>query len=330
MKPVGKTSCVGNSCAKKKFLTPVSNFCLIIDMTRRKNEEHFVKTVVFSDRRRKMTENSLGGSSAKVRARDLDHDHDRNCDHDRTASSAHTNSLRKTDRRTMVTLEMIRRAFVSLVNRQPYSKTTVAQVCRAAGITRSTFYFHYDSLRDLLDDVLDRALQFSDDDSGASPIGSPVCSPSSSSTGSSISSSIGSPDGSFTGSYHSGNFGGNQYIPGRSDVNRAGIGMGRTDRLVPACQRAARRPEYRALLMDPDLSEYIVQRIAAHEQDRVIPEIRRNTGLSEEDARTLFLYMVHGSFAINKRHGFVRDAQWKHEADLLDRFIRAGNRAFRR
>ena len=56
--------------------------------------------------------------------------------------------------------------------------------------------------------------------------------------------------------------------------------------------------------MDPDLSEYIIGRIVAHERGKVLPLIIKKTGLSKEDAETLFTYIIHGSFAVNRANHF--------------------------
>lgn len=71
------------------------------------------------------------------------------------------------------------------------------------------------------------------------------------------------------------------------------------DVLLPACQRIAGASKYRRLLMDLDLSEYIIARIARHEHRRVVPQIMQRTGLSAKEATSLFSYMLHGSFAIS-------------------------------
>ena len=77
--------------------------------------------------------------------------------------------------------------------------------------------------------------------------------------------------------------------------------------MIPACQRIGDSDKYQRLLMDPDLSEYIIGRIMAHERDNVIPSIMKETGLSKEDAETIFLYIIHGSFAVNQAHHFIKD-----------------------
>lgn len=67
-------------------------------------------------------------------------------------------NVRKTDRRTVYTLNVIQQAFLKLIDQQPFAKVTVAQLCREADITRSTFYLHYSNLNEVLDAVLDQAL----------------------------------------------------------------------------------------------------------------------------------------------------------------------------
>ncbi len=81
--------------------------------------------------------------------------------------------------------------------------------------------------------------------------------------------------------------------------------------------------------MDPDLSEYIIGRILAHERDKVIPSIQKKTSLSAKDAETIFLYMLHGSFAINQIHHFTKDQEWYHEVKLLNQFTDGGYQALK-
>lgn len=94
--------------------------------------------------------------------------------------------------------------------------------------------------------------------------------------------------------------------------------------MLPACQRIADSSKYKKLLMDPSLSDYIIGRIIAHERSRIVPSIQKRTGLNETDAELLFIYSIHGSFAINKRHHFVKNDSWYHELQLLNKFTSAG------
>lgn len=96
--------------------------------------------------------------------------------------------------------------------------------------------------------------------------------------------------------------------------------LNKNESLVPACQRIGDSDKYQSLLMDPDLSEYIIGRIVAHERGKVLPLIIKKTGLSKEDAETLFTYIIHGSFAVNRANHFQKNEKWA----MLNRFTKAG------
>lgn len=185
---------------------------------------------------------------------------------------------RKTDRRTLYTLRVIKDTFLKLINQKNYSKITVSELCREAEITRSTFYLHYNTITDVLNDVLDDALQLSKNTDSISA----------------------------------------------SKINFSFDYLKQNESMIPAYQRIGDSDKYQKLLMDPDLSEYIIGRIMAHERDHVIPSIMKETGLSKEDAETIFLYIIHGSFAVNRAHHFIKDQKWSHDVELLNRFTEAG------
>lgn len=190
---------------------------------------------------------------------------------------------RKMDRRTLYTISVIKDAFIKIVNKQGYAKMTVAQLCREAEITRSTFYLHFDGLDDVLNAVLDDALSLTET----------------------------TKDIDFT----------KQQLSFED--------LTQNESLVPACQRVGESKKYQKLLMDPDLSEYIIGRIALAEKDKTIPMIMKKTGLNKEDAETIFMYTLHGSFSINRAHHFVKDAKWVHDVQMLNEFIQAGYKALK-
>lgn len=187
------------------------------------------------------------------------------------------NKARKTDRRTLYTLRVIKDAFLKLVKQESYAKITVTELCRQADITRSTFYLHYNSLTDVLNEVLDDALLLSQTQE------------------------INLPDQDYSFDY-----------------------LSKNESLIPACQRIGNSEKYQQLLMDPDLTEYIIGRIMAHERGHVIPSLMKKVGCSKEDAETIFLYTIHGSFAVNRAHHFIKDRKWSHDVALLNRFTEAG------
>lgn len=191
---------------------------------------------------------------------------------------------RKIDRRTMYTINVIKDAFLELINETSYSQMTVTSLCKKAEITRSTFYLHYSNLTDVLDDILIDIFAFDNES--------------------------------------------NLVISDKDAVN---IDMLKSNEsLLPACQRVGDSAKYQQLLLDPTLSEYIIGKVIKHERPRVVPSIQRQTGLSTEDADVLFNYVIHGSFAINKRHKFVKDDEWYRELQLLNRFSLAGYKAIKK
>lgn len=184
---------------------------------------------------------------------------------------------RKTDRRTLYTLRVIKDTFLKLVREESYAKVTVTQLCRQAQITRSTFYLHYNSITDVLNEVLDDALLLSQKH--------------------------------------------DLYL---TKQNYSFDYLSKNESLIPACQRIGDSDKYQQLLMDPDLTEYIIGRIMAHEKKWVIPSLMEKIGCSREDAETIFLYTIHGSFAVNRAHHFIKDRKWSHDVELLNRFTEAG------
>ena len=64
---------------------------------------------------------------------------------------------KKQDRRTVYTCTVIKDALLALMSKQDYAMLTVADVCRAAEISRSTFYRHYDNLRQVIDEAFSDA-----------------------------------------------------------------------------------------------------------------------------------------------------------------------------
>lgn len=64
----------------------------------------------------------------------------------------------KTDARTRYTLEMIKRALLSLLSEKSIEKVTVREICRLAEINRTTFYRHYDNQYALLAELQDAML----------------------------------------------------------------------------------------------------------------------------------------------------------------------------
>lgn len=65
----------------------------------------------------------------------------------------------KEDRRTRYTRQVIKEAFLKLLEEKEYPKITVTEICRLAEINRGTFYLHYYDTADVLDDLLSEILK---------------------------------------------------------------------------------------------------------------------------------------------------------------------------
>lgn len=44
-------------------------------------------------------------------------------------------------------------ALISLLKKKPFEYITVSEICKSAGVNRSTFYLHYETIADLLDET---------------------------------------------------------------------------------------------------------------------------------------------------------------------------------
>ncbi len=68
-------------------------------------------------------------------------------------------SPRKEDRRAQYTKQLIIDTFLQLLNKKPFPKITVTEICRLAEINRGTFYLHYYDILDVLNAVFDEMLK---------------------------------------------------------------------------------------------------------------------------------------------------------------------------
>ena len=68
-------------------------------------------------------------------------------------------TVRKTDRRTIMTKGMIKDALLELLQNTPYEKITVTALCKQSEITRATFYLHYKDVFDLMEQIENELLK---------------------------------------------------------------------------------------------------------------------------------------------------------------------------
>ena len=191
---------------------------------------------------------------------------------------------RKTDRRTIYTKNIIKDSLLELLKHTPYGKITVTSICKQSEITRATFYLHYDNIDEVLDEVLDEALRLTELDDNFSISSSHLF--------------------SYVGIEK-------DFSPAREDP----------DILLPPCQRAASNPKYRVLFLDETMSHHILEKLYKREIGRRIPEIMNIYHVTEWEADKLFLFMLHGSFAVNKSLGWNKTPDWYRAQKVIQNLI---------
>ena len=63
------------------------------------------------------------------------------------------------DHRIKVTKMLIRKAFLSLLEKKPIQSISVKELCEEAGLNRGTFYSHYSDIYKLKEDIEEDMLQ---------------------------------------------------------------------------------------------------------------------------------------------------------------------------
>lgn len=194
-------------------------------------------------------------------------------------------AIRKTDRRTTITKGMIKDALLELLQNTAYEKITVTALCRQSEITRATFYLHYNNIDDVLNELLDDALRLTELDALHS----------------------------LTPTLY------NRDIENKRNLEETSPDP---DALLPACQRAASNPKYRILFLDESLSHHILKKLYQMQKKQRIPEIMRDYHVTEWEADKIFLFMLHGNFAVNKSLGWNKNADWYHIQEIIKNLLK--------
>ena len=180
---------------------------------------------------------------------------------------------------------MIQDALLELLQNTPYEKITVTALCKQSEITRATFYLHYNNIDDVLEELLDDALRLTELDA-IQPLPTAIS---------------------------------NRNIENEKSIEERNPDP---DALLPACQRAASNPKYRILFLDESLSHHILRKLYQMQKPQRIPEIMRNYHVTEWEAEKIFLYMLHGNFAVNKSLGWVKNEDWYHIQKVIQNLLK--------
>lgn len=199
---------------------------------------------------------------------------------------------RKLDRRTCYTRSVIKQAFLDLLKKKSFPKTTVTAICKEAEITRATFYLHYTDIFAVLDEILNEALDLSENGNSEKKL--------------------------------------QELLVQIAQEKDSMAFIKENYSLLPVCQRISDKPEYQALFSDNALAPYILQYIFSHEKNHIIPFLQEQLHLDAILAENLYLFIVSGSFAINQHHKWKKDESWFHIQAMLLRFIYFGSQAIKK
>ena len=192
--------------------------------------------------------------------------------------------------RKEMTRRLLKEGLLSCLKNHSFESITVTLLCKTSGITRSTFYLHYSNIMEIVDDLVDDAIAYSKpgmvDNNNLQTIARTL---------SSASDSV-----SLREAYDS-----------------------IFDRL-PLCQRIIRRKKYLPLFLDEQISEYVLKRIIQCEKDRQGLVMAEALGVSFDVGVSIFLFLVHGLYAVNKQYKWSQSDQWLEAQRIIFEFAYRG------
>lgn len=196
---------------------------------------------------------------------------------------------RKTDRRTLYTRNVIKDALLEALSEKNFEQITVTDVCKRAEITRATYYLHYQTLTEVLDELLGDALQMAEEDCNTAD--SDVL----------------------------------QVLSLLADENPSGL-RGK-ESMLPVCHRVAQLPKYQVIFRDETLSGYVVNRIFQCQRTRLAPVFMKTFGLPKKEAEMLTLFVITGTYNVNKALNWKKNDLWYAVHSMLLKFSSGGYKA---
>lgn len=193
---------------------------------------------------------------------------------------------RKTDRRTLYTRNVIKDALLDALTEKSFEQVTVTDVCRRAEITRATYYLHYQSLTEVLDELLSDALQMAAEDCET-------------------------PDDDVLQIL--------SLLAGEQPDH-----LKEKESLLPVCHRVAQLPKYQVIFHDETISNYVVNRIFQCQRKKLAPAFMKVLNLSKKEAELLTLFVITGTYNVNKALNWKKNDTWYKVHSMLLRFTSGG------
>ena len=192
--------------------------------------------------------------------------------------------------RKEMTRMLLKEGLLSCLANNSFETVTVTSLCKASGITRSTFYLHYSNIMEIVDDLVDDAIAYSKpgmvDNNNLQTIANTL---------SAASNSV-----SLRAAYDS-----------------------IFDRL-PLCQRIIRHNKYLPLFLDEQISEYVLQRIIGREKDRQGLVMAESLGVSFDVGVSIFIFLVYGLYAVNRQYKWSQTDEWLEAQKIIFKLVYRG------
>ena len=192
--------------------------------------------------------------------------------------------------RKEMTRMLLKEGLLSCLETNPFESITVTLLCKTSGITRSTFYLHYSNIMEIVDDLVDDAISYSRpgmvDNNNLQIIANTL--------------SVASNSVSLREAYD-------------SIIDR-----------LPLCQRIIRHKKYLPLFLDEQISEYVLQRIIGSEKDRQGLVMAEALGISFDVGVSVFVFLVHGLYAINKEYKWTQSDEWLEAQKVIFELVYRG------
>lgn len=192
--------------------------------------------------------------------------------------------------RKEMTRMLLKEGVLSCLKNHSFESITVTLLCKTSGITRSTFYLHYSNIMEIVDDLVDDAIAYS----------------------------------------HPGMVDNNnlQIIAKALSAASDSVSLRAAYDLIfdrlPLCQRIIRHKKYLPLFLDEQISEYVLKRIIQCEKDRQGLVMAEALGASFDVGVSIFLFLVHGLYAVNKQYKWSQSDQWLEAQRIIFEFAYRG------
>ena len=191
--------------------------------------------------------------------------------------------------RKEMTRMLLKEGLLSCLANNSFESVTVTSLCKASSITRSIFYLHYSNIMEIVDDLVDDAIAYS---------------------------KLGMVDNNL------------QIIAKTLSAASNSVSLREAydsifDRL-PLCQRIIRHKKYLPLFLDEQISEYVLQRIIRSEKDRQGLVMAEALGVSFDVGVSVFVFLVHGLYAINKEYKWTQSDEWLEAQKVIFELVYRG------